>query len=76
MPGVDVAQDAAVRLERRQDGGGVALRRRQSSELTLTELARAIEENLTRFTGSVPFADDRTTVLIRRDYQPSSAVGP
>ncbi len=38
----------------------------RSSELTLDELAGAIEEDLSRFAGEVAFADDRTTVLIRR----------
>ncbi len=39
---------------------------RENSELTLPEVAAAIEEDLNRFAGDVPFADDRTTVLIRR----------
>ena len=39
---------------------------RRSSELPLTRLATAIEVDLARFVGDVPFADDRTTVLIRR----------
>lgn len=42
---------------------------RSSSGLPLEELAAAIEEDLSRFAGDVPFADDRTTVLLRR--QPS-----
>ncbi len=37
-----------------------------NSGLSLDELAAAIEEDLDRFAGGVPFADDRTTVLIRR----------
>lgn len=39
---------------------------RENSGLSLTELAVAIENDLARFAGDVPFADDRTTVLIRR----------
>ena len=39
---------------------------RGSSGLALDELAAAIEEDLLRFADGVPFADDRTTVLIRR----------
>ena len=39
---------------------------RDSHALTLEELAAVIEADLERFAGDVPFADDRTTVLIRR----------
>ena len=39
---------------------------RKSTGLPLEELAAAIEEDLSRFASGVPFADDRTTVLIRR----------
>ncbi len=39
---------------------------RDSSGLTLDELAEVIEADLALFAGDVPFADDRTTVLIRR----------
>ncbi len=39
---------------------------RRSAGLPLEELAVAIEEDLVGFAGGVPFADDRTTVLIRR----------
>jgi sigma-B regulation protein RsbU (phosphoserine phosphatase) len=37
-----------------------------SSTQSLAELADTLEADLTRFAGDVPFADDRTTVLIRR----------
>ena len=39
---------------------------RESFALPLEELAAAIETDLSAFVGIVPFADDRTTVLIRR----------
>jgi serine phosphatase RsbU (regulator of sigma subunit) len=39
---------------------------RKNSALPLDELARAIEADLSHFADGVPFADDRTTVLIRR----------
>jgi serine phosphatase RsbU (regulator of sigma subunit)/pSer/pThr/pTyr-binding forkhead associated (FHA) protein len=39
---------------------------RQNADLSLGQLAAAIEADLTDFAGDVPFADDRTTVLIRR----------
>ena len=39
---------------------------RDNAELTLDELAEVIEADLALFAGDVPFADDRTTVLIRR----------
>ncbi|MFQ5350088.1 MAG: SpoIIE family protein phosphatase, partial [Thermoanaerobaculia bacterium] len=39
---------------------------RDNTTLSLDDLATAIEEDLSRFVGEVPFADDRTTVLIRR----------
>ena len=39
---------------------------RESAGLSLNLLATAIEEDLSSFAGGVPFADDRTTVLIRR----------
>ena len=38
----------------------------RNADLPLNELALAIEVDLTSFVGNVPFADDRTTVLIRR----------
>jgi serine phosphatase RsbU (regulator of sigma subunit) len=38
----------------------------RNRHLSLGELATAIEEDLARFAGDVPFADDRTAVLIRR----------
>ena len=38
----------------------------EHAALPLAELAAAIEEDLSRFAAGVPFADDRTTVLIRR----------
>ena len=37
-----------------------------NQDLPLAELAAAIEHDLDAFVGGVPFADDRTTVLIRR----------
>ncbi len=40
---------------------------RKSLDLTLDELAEVIEADLALFVGPVPFADDRTTVLIRRN---------
>jgi serine phosphatase RsbU (regulator of sigma subunit)/pSer/pThr/pTyr-binding forkhead associated (FHA) protein len=39
---------------------------RDNLDRSLVELAAAIEEDLSLFAGDVPFADDRTTVLIRR----------
>ncbi len=39
---------------------------RRNADLSLDELAATIEADLTDFAGDVPFADDRTTVLIRR----------
>ena len=39
---------------------------RDNAALPLTELAAAIERDLSDFVGAVPFGDDRTTVLIRR----------
>jgi serine phosphatase RsbU (regulator of sigma subunit) len=39
----------------------------QNRHLPLAELAAALEEDLESFADGVPFADDRTVVMIRRD---------
>ena len=39
---------------------------RNNLDLPLDELSQAIERDLTEYVGAVPFADDRTMVLIRR----------
>ena len=45
----------------------------EQRHLPLDELARAVEDDLIRFTGGAPFADDRTLVLARRRRPESAA---
>ena len=62
----DGITEAVNASEEEYGAGGLEACLHRHHELPLDELAMVIEDDLQRFAGGVPFADDRTLVMLRR----------